>query len=238
MAKQKSSKSKSSKKEVSRLIPILIQTVNNVFRTLHISPNNKYKYESKGRYPNDKRKFFYSKKREYYIKENIPLNLRRMKKTDKKEYSKLKHLKDKKDYDSFDDEYNRYLESKSKRRETSRERKKAEEEAKEEELKLKKRRAKAKAREEEKARELIVPIRVWAKIKYNGRKPLFIEAFIDGFTKDEASLRTQLLEFIDSNFNEEIGSLTEIGIEGISKISQSSPELKYKSSLSGGWNIL
>lgn len=237
MAKPKI-KLKSSKKTVSRLVPILIKTISNVYKTIHINPKNKFKYSSKGKFLKDKRKSYYSKKRSYYEKENIPEKLRRIKKKDPKEYRRLRNFKDEKNYHQFDDEYERYLESKAERKKVSKERKKAKGEAQEEELKRKKRKAKKKLREEEKERELAQPVRVWAKVRYRGDNPIFIEAFIDGRAKDEASLRAELLEFVMSNFNEDVGSLAEVGIEKVSRIFKTTPELKYKSSLTGGWNNL
>lgn len=202
-----------------KFIRVLILTVNNVYKHINIKKENfNKKYEKRGKYPEDKRKITYSKKAEYYQKENVPMNLRRIKRRAPSEYEEAQ------------DDYFSYLEAKEEQEKAARERKIERKKAEKEKRKQ--------AQRQQEETKINQPVRVWMKLKYTGDNPIFIEAFIDGRIKDEASLKEQLQEFIMSNFGEGIGLASEIGIENISRPEQTSPEIRYKHSLREGWNIL
>lgn len=81
------------------------------------------------------------------------------------------------------------------------------------------------------------PIRVWAKFRYTGKKPLFIEAFIDGMYLQQAKLENILVDNISKAFNDEIGESVELGSEKIS-FSDGKMEIRYKSSLTSKWSYM
>jgi len=201
----------------SNLKTIIIKTINNVYKHIHLSQKTfEKKYQSKGKFPNDKRKNVYQKKAFFYNRENVPQNIRRIKQRDAKGWksSGENYKKYQKDY------YPKYKEAVYEQKKRIKER-----EAEEKKEKAKPQKEKY--------------IRVWMKLSYKGKNPLFIEAFITGKLAEESSLKRELREFIASNFNEEVMYSGEIGTESIKEREQtSSPQINYKHSSTGAWQSL
>lgn len=199
----------------SQLKEIIILTINNVYRKLNININTfKKKYEKKGKYSKDKRKQVYKKKSYYYNKENVPANIRRIKKRDPKGWKKAKQ------------DYYKYEEAVYEQKQRVKERKAEQKKVRKEII------------PKEKQKPTPKDIRVWMKLSYRGENPIFIEAFVEGTIKEESDLKRQLREFIASNFNEEIMFSAQVGTEYIEHASQTSVEVQYKHSLAGSWSKL
>lgn len=87
------------------------------------------------------------------------------------------------------------------------------------------------------------PIRIWVKFSYIGAKPLFIEAFIDGYYRDRDKMKRILIRSIEQNFgmkSAKVAEEAELGYERIEKLSRKSSDMaiRYKHNLSAPWRYL